>query len=125
MSIEDFEFRAWLEVRISSLSNRKCFHVLYRLRERLRLIHNAVGKATRMSKAMTITEFQTAYPALYNKLAPELASFVVNGYLSKAGWDYFIDNIYRPRTRAVADYISDIKQQLMAEMSPDEINPFE
>lgn len=125
MSIEDFEFRAKLENRLSSLSGSEKIHSLYRVAEKLRLVHNVVGGMTKMRKDMTVKEFQVAHPILYSKLAPELVPFVVKRHLSKEGWDYFIDNIFDPREVAIMVFIGDIKRELMTKTSLEEIDPLE
>ena len=79
------------------------------------LIHNAVGAVYRQVK--TISEFQAEYPAVYAKIAPELAPYLIGDYISRAGFDFFAANIFDPRQNAINELIS-MGRKIMREQTP-------
>ncbi len=125
MSTTSTEFEAKIRTRLLGRANYEKFHLLERLMERLRLIHNSVGACTEMRPEMTVQEFSQIYPNVYDKLKDELGPYVVNGYLSEAGWDFFTEYCYDPRDDAARNVYHETRQWLRDNIPLNPIDPFE
>ena len=125
MSVTQAVFQSLVEQRLAGSTTIQRMHSVVRLKERLRLIHNAVGKATEMKQLKTVTEFQVAYPQVYAKISPELAPYVSGGYLTRAGWEYFRANMYNPRSGAITTLLLEIRAALKVSVPNIDITPFE
>lgn len=115
MSITQDKVKAQMLSQLQGLNFKDQFHSVQRMKKKLMLIHNAVGAIYRQVK--TISKFQAEYPAVYTKIAPELAPYVVGDYISKAGFDFFTNNIFDPRQNAINELIS-MGRKIMREQTP-------
>lgn len=122
MSISPLEFRSWLDSQLAGLSLPEKMHVIQRIYEKLRLIHNAVGAVYRQEK--TINEFKTEYPEVFDKIKVELQQYIVDGYLNQEGWNYFCDNMFNPRHDSITQVMCEIRYALRATPSIKELEAF-
>ncbi len=125
MSTTQGEFEAKIRVRLQGRTPHEQFHLLERVLERLRLIHNAVGACTEMRPEMTVQEFSQLYPNVYDRLKDVLAPYVVSGYLNEAGWDYFTEYCYDSRDEGARNVYHEVRQWMRDNEPVDPLDPLE
>lgn len=112
MSVTEEVYRNRLKESLAPLTLQQKTHTVFRLYEKLRLIHNAVGDV--FQHRATIQEFQDKYPNVYDKVKGELAPYADNGYITEEGWMYFLNEMFEPRYTVVGNFIGQIRQVINA-----------
>lgn len=123
MSTTPESFYALISTQIAGLSLPDKVHTLWRLYEKLRKIHNAVGDVYRHRK--TILEFKAEYPTVFGKISGELQPYIDGNYLSQEGWNYFLFNMFEPRHGTIMQITCELLQEMKDTAVLTELEPFQ
>jgi hypothetical protein len=122
LSTTEEDFEAWLRNQLNGQVLLQKVHTIQRLYEKIRLIHNAVGRVYRQEE--TITDFQTQYPVVFDKIKGELQPYVEGGYLTRQGWEYFLGHMFDPRHNVIIGFILQVRKIMRETAAVLDLAPF-